>query len=580
MLRKNMIVVVCLLAVSAVAIAAVGRQGWVRDTAKSILLHVGGPSVYSSVKAATGQKPDGGALGMRTMPPEGASANGIIDKYGQYANTDWPGKIHSDADLAKQLDIERRDLATHAGPTDRDEYGGWAQGPQLKSTGFFRTEKVDGKWWLVTPTGHLFFSVGVDTVTDVSATFITGREQLFGSLPEHASGLGRHYNKAHAFSHAVKSDGETYDFYRANLERKYGSDFDATWPDTAFSRMKSWGFNTLGDWSNRRLWHLDKMPYTADMTVSGDFHKVSSGENHWGKMPDPFDPKFAEAARSRLKGIAALVKHDPWCLGYFVDNELSWRGFGKTGEYSLAIGTLTEDTDASPAKQAMIEMLKGRYSSVDKLNAAWNTRYASWADLDRPVIVGDDVNSKQIADLNAFVELYAEQYFKVVSQYMHAADPDHLYLGCRIAILPNQRPMPALFEAASKYCDVISFNYYNDKLSPDQFALFQDLSKPLLIGEFDSIATDHGTFWEGIYNAKTQSGRAEAYKRFVDSVALNPALVGCHWYEYLDQPVTGRVWDGENGGMGFVDVGDTPYPELVSAAREENDHIYTIRSGK
>ena len=577
MARKQVVALVSILGLSVLAVGAVAQQGCIRDAAKATLLHIGGPSMYNSVKAAAGRKSDSRDLGMRTLPPDGAS-DAIIDKYGQYSNADWSGKIRVDADLTKHLDTERADLAAHPGPAGRDEYGGWSNGPKLKSTGFFRTEKVDGKWWLVTPSGHLFFSAGVDAVNDASPTFVSGREQLFSWLPSHSDQLSGHFGKAHAFSHAVNTDGETYDFYRANLERKYGPDFDTTWPDTAISRLKSWGFNTLGNWSNRRLWRLDRIPYTADLSVSGDFHKVSSGANHWGKMPDPFDPKFQRAANSRLKADTA-VRHDPWCLGYFVDNELSWRGFGPTGQYALAVGSLDEDTDSSPAKQALISMLKDRYSSVDKLDDAWDAHYTSWSDLDRPLALGNDLTTGQKADLAAFVELYAEQYFKVVSHAVKSGDPNHLYLGCRIAILPQERPMPELFEAAAKYCDVISFNYYNDAVSTDQFSLFQHLAKPLMIGEFDSVATDHGTFWEGIYNAKTQSGRAAAYKRFVDSVATNSALVGCHWFEYLDQPVTGRIWDGENGGMGFVDVADSPYTELVAAARQENGRIYAIRSG-
>ena len=37
-------------------------------------------------------------------------------------------------------------------------------GPKLRATGFFRAEKVGGKWWLVDPEGHLFFSLGVTCV--------------------------------------------------------------------------------------------------------------------------------------------------------------------------------------------------------------------------------------------------------------------------------------------------------------------------------------------------------------------------------------------------------------------------------
>ena len=34
------------------------------------------------------------------------------------------------------------------------------RGPSMQATGFFRAAKEKGKWWLVTPSGHLFLSFG------------------------------------------------------------------------------------------------------------------------------------------------------------------------------------------------------------------------------------------------------------------------------------------------------------------------------------------------------------------------------------------------------------------------------------
>ena len=41
-----------------------------------------------------------------------------------------------------------------------DPYGGWTE-IQGTKTGFFHTEQIDGRWWLVTPDGHGFFSTGM-----------------------------------------------------------------------------------------------------------------------------------------------------------------------------------------------------------------------------------------------------------------------------------------------------------------------------------------------------------------------------------------------------------------------------------
>ncbi len=45
----------------------------------------------------------------------------------------------------------------NADSNNYDPYGGWLRLAGTK-TGFFHTQQIDGRWWLVTPDGHMFFS--------------------------------------------------------------------------------------------------------------------------------------------------------------------------------------------------------------------------------------------------------------------------------------------------------------------------------------------------------------------------------------------------------------------------------------
>jgi len=45
-----------------------------------------------------------------------------------------------------------------------DEYGGRV-GVRRAATGFFRTTRGEGRWWLVDPSGSVFISVGVNRVS-------------------------------------------------------------------------------------------------------------------------------------------------------------------------------------------------------------------------------------------------------------------------------------------------------------------------------------------------------------------------------------------------------------------------------
>ncbi len=79
---------------------------------------------------------------------------GIVDEFGQNAKQDFPIKVHSEAELVEAAESELQALAASGPLPDRSRYGGWLEGPRLDATGYFRTEKVNDKWWLVDPDGY------------------------------------------------------------------------------------------------------------------------------------------------------------------------------------------------------------------------------------------------------------------------------------------------------------------------------------------------------------------------------------------------------------------------------------------
>lgn len=500
----------------------------------------------------------------------------VVDAFGQYTGADWPGKVHSEADLHRQLKEEVADLKAHSSMPDRDAYGGWAQGPQLKGTGYFRTEKYDGKWMLVTPSGHLFFSLGMDVVDEYYPTFITGREQLFAELPDPKGPLGAFYGESEAFMGPLAGKrGRTFDFYQANLFRKYGPDYLRNWREMALKRLPSWGFNTIGNWSDHAFYSNHRLPFVATGWVSGDFAKVSSGLDYWGRMPDPFDARFAAAVDASMKSLAAQVGNSPWCVGYFVDNELSWAGGGPDGDVGLAIGALKENAANSPAKRAFLKQLQAKYGDIARFNAAWKAQLTSWQELEAPFSASSPLTSQAHEDAEAFVRAFADQYFRTVRDALRRYDPNHLYLGCRFAWHSR-----AEVEEAAKYCDVVSFNIYAPRIEPKQWGYLAGLNKPCIIGEFHFGALDRGLWHPGLVAAPNQQARAQMFIDYVQSVLDNPAFVGCHWFQYVDEPLTGRTWDGENYNIGFVAETDRPYHHMVNAARAVGGQLYTYRFGQ
>ncbi len=493
----------------------------------------------------------------------------FVDRYGQFAHDDWPGKVHGDADLAAARDAEAAWLAANAaGPTpDIDRYGGWAGGPQLEATGFFRTEKVNGKWWFVDPEGHLFFSHGVNAVATSAMTGTSFRETYFAWLPEKDDpDFGAFWSAntspaAHGFyKEAAHVPFDGYDFAKANARRKYGPDWRSQCAERAHARMRAWGLNTIACWSDVAIRDMRRTPYTAKFNTRGPAIEGSTG--WWGRLLDPFSPEFAENARKSAAEAAARSGDDPWCIGWFVDNELSW------GSDNREIGrAVLRSPAAQPAKAAARDLLEAKYGAIGALDAAWGTDYASWDAFLAATDVPDETRCGP--DLEAIHRAVVAQYFRTVRDAIKAVAPRRLYLGCRIAWGRD-----VVYEECARYADVVSVNAYGAPPMRDLPPTAED--KPMLSGEFHFGALDRGLFHTGLVSTRDQNERAESYRAYVGACLDHPRYVGTHWFQWMDQALTGRP-DGENYQIGFVTITDAPYPELVQAARDVAATMYPRR---
>ncbi len=478
---------------------------------------------------------------------------------------EWPGKIHTDEDLKAAAEREKADLAAHPGPAGWSTFGGWAKGPKRQATGHFRVEKIDGKWWMVDPEGYLYWSHGPVRVTPSTAiTPLDGREFYFADLPAEGTPFAKFYTTRDEllYPYYVKRNiKRTYDFSSANCYRKYGEDYYRIFADLAHKRLRSWGLNTIANSSDKKICQMDRTPYTDRFELKSK--PIAGSHDGWWPFRDPFDASFRADVR-RLMAEHKAEMDDPWCFGFFVDNELSWGS-----PTDLAAWTLESPADQA-AKAEFRKRLQAKYEAVEKLNAQWGTAYASWdaflSETKRPGKGAD-------ADLTAFTLAIADAYFKNVREEFKAAAPNKLYMGCRFA---GRGPEFAV-RAAAKYSDLVSYNIYARQL--DDFKLPEGVDKPVIIGEFHFGALDRGLFHPGLIKLESQEERGRVYVQYVTSALKHPNVVGVHWHQFGDQATTGR-FDGENFQVGFVDCCNTPYPETIAGIREVGYKLYEIRSGK
>ena len=512
---------------------------------------------------------------VRLIP--GISYDQIVDAYGQSAKEEWPGKLTRLSQFQSRRAEEEAELKVRPTLADRDEYGAWASGPKLEATGFFRAAKHEGKWWLVAPNGRLFFSIGLDCVTTrEGGTVVEGREQMFQWLPPQGDPLAAFFETNGSNTPVGLRDikfysGKTFNFYQANLQRKYGDDWKQKWQATALARLRAWGVNTIANWSDPALYGNGRVAYTVTLGIRGSVGEVSSGSDYWGHMRDVFDPRFPQAVDDSVKAMAQARRDDPWCIGYFVDNELAWGNMrNDRGRYGLALGALAQAAN-SAAKLALVQQLKTRYSTIDRLNEAWGSHLASWEDFAaKPYQPEGEWKPALKEDLAAFMTEYATRYFRTIRDALKKYDPHHLYLGSRFSGYTREEVL-----AAAQYTDVISFNIYRARVNPADWTVLDGIDRPVVIGEFHMGALDRGMFHPGLVSTPDQAARAAMYQDYVRSVADHPLFVGCHFFKFNDEPLTGRPRDGENYNIGFTTVTDDVYPEMVAAAKAVHTEVYT-----
>lgn len=357
----------------------------------------------------------------------------------------------------------------------------------FEATGYFHTAFAAGRWWLVTPSGRPFYSSGIDHVSSNPDT-----DRKTGVCP-----------------------------YCVTIASRYPS-LEA-WASATVDRLRSWGFNTLGPWSDTGLL-ATKMPYTVLLDMA-------SG-NDW------FSPAFATHADQVAARDVAPLANDPNLVGWYLDSELHW-GPDWRGQRSLL-----DDYLALPVGSP-----------------------------------GRTVAQQYVGDPDGFLYALATRYFEVTTAAVHAYDSHHLILGVKAVA---QLIQPELLEAARTYVDVFSVDDYalvpglSQAISqvwpmylPQDATLStieEYIRRPILVSEYSFRAADSGlaNSWPPIYPTyATQQERADAYADFVETLYRSaPWVVGDDWFEYTDEPAGGR-FDGEDSNFGVVSTSDVPYTTLV-----------------
>ena len=473
----------------------------------------------------------------------------VVDEFGQWNLGDFVGKVHSIEELRADWAKEEAQIAAmKAKPPRFSKYGGSLK-YQVKATGYFRVEKIDGIWWFVDPDGYLFLSLGANGIgPNTSSNFNPPKGAYTLTPPEGFDpaelSISRRGGRGGS---AIQFDNAAMVGYW-NLYRHYGAqNLMEKARQKVVDRMSLWGMNTMGGWSNTGE---NPKPYMA-------FLRPGRTSNIFG-LVDIYVPGFKETVEESIRNSVNSTMNDKMLIGYFIGNEPSF-----CNQENRLAELIMEADDNVPLKKAYIAYTEKNGASTESNKA--------------------------------FAYETFREYIKIVCNASKKYDPNHLILGIRFG---RGVPSKEILNISKEYFDVYSFNNYGMNPMVESNVnyetmtvtgqprsaernifdeIYQATGLPMIIGEYHFGTTDRA-LGESLVRVNSQEERGIAYRNYSEKAFSHPALIGLSWFQWNDQEIFGRN-DGENYNIGLVDITDRPYPYMVEAIKAVSENSYEVHKG-
>lgn len=339
------------------------------------------------------------------------------------------------------------------------------------------------------------------------------------------------------------------------------------WATRTLARLRAMGFKSLGAWSHPIFHDLD-IPTTRDLNV-------------WTWVPGHakrlYSPEWNGTAEEAIRNQTAALKDNRRLIGYFTDNELDW------GDASAGPAVYFDYLPpADPNRRQVVAVIGQLWPDVAAFNAAWDTKLSDLAELDHWQALPREPVAAYNQLYPAWLHHLARDYFRLTSAMVRRHDPNHLILGVRFK---GYAP-PEVCRASREFTDAQSINYYPDdaRLDWDMFnRMVQESGQPIVLSEYAFHALDGRSGNRNTVGfagqVPDQQARADGYRRMTSNLARVPWVVAADWFQWMDEPPSGRVQDGEDVNFGIVDIDDRPYEPLVAAVKETADVLNDLHAG-
>jgi len=386
---------------------------------------------------------------------------------------------------------------------------------QAEATGFYRTEKINGRWWIVDPDGYLFIHKAINSLN---------------------RGKSKRNLKAY--------------------EEKFDSPVD--WMTKTTQLIKENGFNGAGSWSDAELIiemqkdGENELAYTINLNWMSGYGKVRGGTyavpGHTGYPNNcifVFDKEFKTYCEEQAKELVQY-KDDPNLLGYFSDNEMPFK-------MSNLEGYLSNEDNTDQGYLAAKSWLAEKEIRDNDITDEVRNEFLAY------------VGETYFSIVNGSIKKYDPNHLYLGPRFYSSEKNNELFMrtaGKYIDIICNNyygRWTPREEELN---------NWAEWTGKP--FMITEWYTK----GEDSGLPNISGAGWI----VRTQKDRGLFYQNYTLKLLESKSCVGWHWFKYQDNDpeMENAELSNIDANKGIVDNDYNEYLPLLNLMKEVNLQVYKL----
>lgn len=395
-----------------------------------------------------------------------------------------------------------------------DKYGARAD-KKITATGFFRAEKIEGRWWIADPDGYLMINIGLNNVATAAS-----------------------------------------DSSKQLMQQEYGN--KNTWALKTKALMSELGYNNFGAWSDNesltslKNQHSNPFSYTIIKNFMSDYGRQKGvtfqASGHTGYKDNTifvFDSAFEIFCDNYAKQLA-VTKNDKNLFGYFSDNEMP---FDRLSLDNYLAKKDTADEGYIAAKKWLQQINIAVNDITDKeRNAFLGVMAERYYSIVSKAIKKYDPNHLYLGSRFHAYEKKVKEVFQAAGKYVD------------VIAVNYYREWTPLKE------DLTNWEAWSGK----PFIITEWYTK----GEDSGMPNYSGAGW--IVHA--QKDRGLFYQNFTLALLESKNCVGFHWFKYQDNDPSNLKTDPSNrdSNKGIVTLGYKVYSDCADKMKALNTNVYQL----